>query len=139
MEPLLSAPSQPCTSSSAPSSEYWSHVACSPQLYIRRLQWPNLRPPVFVNARQLSSVSAVQFFACRSRRTPCCFRVCEERRWSDCHRSAQRAAFMSCRKYLCQPTRMTRKEVHGDRQMGIRAHSGVMCVIFKRRKCIQDC
>lgn len=80
---MSTTPSQPCTSSSAPSSPLWRYLACSPGLCTPRQVWPSHRPPVSVNARQLSSVFAVQSVACQSCRrccwTPCCFRVCERR------------------------------------------------------------
>lgn len=78
------APSQPCTSFSAPSSPHWRHLSCSSGLCTPRLGWSSHRPPVSVDARKLFLVFAVQSIACldccrRCCWTPCCFRVCEGR------------------------------------------------------------
>lgn len=110
--PLSTAPSQPCTSSSAPSSPHGRHLSCSPGLCTPRLGWPSHRPPVPVNARQLSLVFAVQSAACRSCRrrccwTPCCFRVCEGR-----ERIHERLSEVSAGKVRCvqSPSEITQSE-----------------------------
>lgn len=78
------APSQPCTSFSAPSSPHWRRLSCSSGLCTPRRGRSSHRPPVSVNARKLFLVFAVQSIACldccrRCCWTPCCFRVCEGR------------------------------------------------------------
>lgn len=110
--PLSTAPSQPCTSSSAPSSPHGRHLSCSPGLCTPRLGWPSHRPPVPVNARQLSLVFALQSAACRSCRrrccwTPCCFRVCEGR-----ERIHERLSEVSAGKVRCvqSPSEITQSE-----------------------------